>query len=145
MAVSNLPTFTQNVSNFNVSLTGTNVDTLGTNTYGASFTDSSNVNGARVTSLLLSTNVSSGNVIIYVYLVVISTVYPIGSISLPNGTGNAGTAALDALNPTNMPGLPVDNNGKPFIHLASNATLGITIGTSVASNKVFGTATIENY
>jgi hypothetical protein len=145
MAVSNLPIFTQTIVNGVAAFaSGGTGDSLGSKTHGTLIVTGGATAGGRVTSLLLSI-AGSGSNTVYIYIYDgVSVVFPLGSITIPAGSGNAGVAAVDALNPINMPGLPVDNNGKPFIHLEASYQLLISFAAT-STNPLYATAILENY
>lgn len=100
-----------------------NTVTLGSNTNGATILTAS-ASGSRVYSLMASTDDTvTVNVFLYIYRG--STVQPVGMINVPLSSGNTNAARfpVDFLSSTNLPGLPVDNNGKTYIELGPNDVL----------------------
>jgi hypothetical protein len=68
-------------------------------------------------------------------------------VDVPLTSGTAATKpVVDLLSPATTPGLPVDNNGKNFIHLQAGDVLyvGLVAGMS-AGKTLFVTAQYENY
>ncbi len=106
-------------------------------------------NGARVTSLIAATTDTAAN---NLFIVIDAggnggNLGIAGQVNVPVTAGTAaGTAATDLLNSATTPGLPVDNNGKNFIHLQANDVLYIGLVTGMTSGKtLFITAQYENY
>jgi len=106
-------------------------------------------NGSRVTSLILSTTDTSAN---NVYLVLNAggaggVLSIIGQVNVPIGAGTvASTLSVDALLSTTVVGLPIDNNGKRYIHMQASDVLYFGTIASVTSGKIlFATAMYENY
>lgn len=92
-------------------------------------------NGSKVTGLTaVSTDTSARDVQISVTNG--GTSYPISTVSVPAGAGNAsGTVGVDLLNLTNCPGLPVDSDGNKYLMLISGDTLTVSALTTVTSGK----------
>ena len=64
-----------------------------------------------------------------------TTAYQSNAVTLPVNAGNNGTAVPVALmSPANWPGLPVDENGNPFLKLVSGDTLEVTYATSMGAS-----------
>jgi hypothetical protein len=108
-------------------LTGTTVGTLGSNTNGTTI-EAAGTYGSRVISLTATTN---DTVTINVFLYILrdtSTVVPIGLVNIPLSSGNTNAArfAVDFLNGTNIPGLPLDNTGRQYIPLLAGDVLRAT-------------------
>jgi len=93
-------------------------------------------NGSRVYSLMASTDDTvTVNVFLYIYSG--STVMPVGMVNIPLSSGNTNAARfpVDLLDPTNLPGLPIDNTGKRYIELAPNAVLKCGALANLSSGK----------
>lgn len=78
-------------------------------------------NGSKVTSVIAtSSDTASRDVTIGITRS--GTFYPLGTFTVPIAAGQvAGTPAVDLLSPSVIAGLPVDNDGQPYIFL-SDAT-----------------------
>jgi hypothetical protein len=108
-------------------LTGTTIGTLGSNTNGTTI-ETAGTYGTRVIALTATTN---DTVAVNVFLYILrggSTVVPIGLVNVPISSGNTFAArfAVDFLNGTNIPGLPLDNTGRQYIPLLAGDVLRAT-------------------
>jgi hypothetical protein len=108
-------------------LTGTTIGTLGSNTNGTTI-ETAGTYGTRVISL---TAVTNDTVTVNVFLYILrggSTVVPLGLVNVPVSSGNTFAArfAVDFLNGTNIPGLPLDNTGRQYIPLLAGDVLRAT-------------------
>ena len=108
-------------------LTGTTIGTLGSNTNGTTI-EAAGTFGTRVIALTATTN---DTVTVNVFLYILrggSTVVPIGLVNIPVSSGNTFAArfAVDFLNGTNIPGLPLDNTGRQYIPLLAGDVLRAT-------------------
>ena len=138
----NMPVYATNPQNSGGSITnGTGAGAFGADTNGVTvYTAGSN--GSRVYGLLLSSNDTSANNV-YLYIKNGSNIYPVGQINVPIGSGStASTSCVDAISPTNCPGLPFDGTGKPYIELASGSTLKISVIAAVTATKTLFAASI---
>lgn len=74
-------------------------------------------------------------------------VYPIGAINVPPGAGTNGvTNAVDLLNASAFPNLPVDRNGKRCLPLKAGNILKVAALTTVTAAKTLTVfATAEEY
>jgi hypothetical protein len=102
-------------------------------------------NGSRVSSLTAVSNSTSA----HVFAVGISTggaAFDIGSVSVTAGAGTDGSVRnIDLMSPANMPGLPLDSNGVPYINLPSTShsltvrsTATINTGKQVTFTSMYG-------
>ena len=100
-----------------------NTVTLGSNTNGATII-TAGAAGGRVYSLLGCTD-DTVTVNVFLYILSGATVRPIGMVNIPLSSGNTNAARfpVDLLSSTNLPGLPIDNNGKTYIELGPNEVL----------------------
>jgi len=108
-------------------LTGTTIGTLGSNTNGTTI-ETAGTYGTRVIALTATTN---DTVTVNVFLYILrggSTVVPLGLVNVPVSSGNTFAArfAVDFLNGTNIPGLPLDNTGRQYIPLLGGDVLRAT-------------------
>ena len=128
-------------------LTGTTVGTLGSNTNGTTI-ETAGTYGTRVISL---TGVTNDTVTVNVFLYILrggSTVVPIGLVNIPVSSGNTFAArfAVDFLNGTNIPGLPLDNTGRQYIPLLAGDVLrATTLANLTASTSCFIQAMALDY
>ena len=93
-------------------------------------------NGSKVSSLLaVSTDTSARDV--QISITNGGTSFPIGTVSVPAGAGNTSAASgVNLLNTTSIPGLAVDSDGNPFIHLISGDTLTVAAQSTVTTGKL---------
>jgi hypothetical protein len=100
-------------------------------------------NGSKVSSLVVSSSDTSSRDVQWGRSR--STVfYPIATVTIPATAGQvAGTAPIDLFSPANAPGLPVDNDGQPYIFLESGDTLDIKALTTVTTAKAISAS--SNY
>ena len=117
-------------------LTGTTVGTLGSNTNGTTI-ETAGTYGSRVISLTASTD---DTVTVNVFLYILrggSTVIPIGLVNIPVSSGNTFAArfAVDFLNGTNIPGLPLDNTGRQYIPLLAGDDLRATTLANLSATR----------
>ena len=128
-------------------LTGTTIGTLGSNTNGTTI-ETAGTYGSRVISLTASTN---DTVTVNVFLYILrgaSTVIPLGLVNIPVSSGNTFAArfAVDFLNGTNIPGLPLDNTGRQYIPLLAGDVLrATTLANLSASTSCFIQAMALDY
>ena len=116
-------------------LTGTTIGTLGSNTNGITIYTAGS-KGGRVISLMASTDDTvTINVFLYIYRG--TTVIPVGLVNIPLSSGNTNAArfAVDFLNGTNIPGLPIDNTGRQYIPLLASDVLKATTLANLSSTK----------
>ena len=101
--------------------------------------------GSKVTGLILTSTEASANTrIIQISITRSSTAYILGSASVTYGAGTDGsTASINGFSTTSIPGIPVDNDGQPYIFLQSGDTLTATLNTgSVTSGKIVSVTAI---
>jgi hypothetical protein len=128
-------------------LTGTTIGTLGSNTNGTTI-ETAGTYGTRVISL---TGVTNDTVTVNVFLYILrggSMVVPIGLVNIPVSSGNTFAArfAVDFLNGTNIPGLPLDNTGRQYIPLLAGDVLrATTLANLSASTSCFIQAMALDY
>lgn len=102
-------------------------------------------NGSRVSSLTAVSNSTAS----HIFAVGISTggaAFDIGAVTIPSSAGVDGTTRnIDLLSPSNLPGLPLDSNGVPYINLPSSsysltlrATATISAGRQVTFTSMYG-------
>jgi hypothetical protein len=93
-------------------------------------------NGSKVTALLaVSTDTSARDV--QICITNGGTSYPIGTVSVPAGAGNSSSVdGVDLINGTNLPGLPIDSDGNPYIFLVSGDTLTVSALSTVTTAKL---------
>jgi hypothetical protein len=128
-------------------LTGTTIGTLGSNTNGTTI-ETAGTYGTRVIALTATTN---DTVTVNVFLYILrggSTVVPIGLVAVAGSSGNTNAArfAVDFLNGTNIPGLPLDNTGRQYIPLLAGDVLrATTLANLSASTSCFIQAMALDY
>lgn len=91
--------------------------------------------GSKVTSLMaVSTDTASRD--LQISITNGGTSFPIGTVSVVIGAGNSGTVpSTNLLNNSQLPGLPLDSDGNPYIHLISGDTLTVSALTTVTAAK----------
>ena len=140
------PVFTQTPKTGGGSINNaTGAGTLGSDTNGvALYTAGSN--GSRVNSLILSTTDTTANDV-FLYIKSGANIYPVGQVHVPASSGNiASTLAIDGILPSITVGLPIDNNGKRFIHLGASDVLKFAVIAAVTSGKtLYGSVMAEDY
>lgn len=123
-----VPTFVRQPSNGKVNIVNADGQTQKTvYTAGAS--------GSKITSLIAtSTDTSSRDVEISITNG--GTSYAIGTVSVVAGAGtSSGVNSVNMLNLSNIPGLPVDSDGQPYLLLISGDTLTLSALVSVTTAK----------
>lgn len=103
-------------------------------------------NDAIIKGILVASD-DTAAVNLRVFVDIGGTAYQIGTVNIPIASGTNGTAnAVDALNSTAMPGLPVDRNGKRVLPLAAGCILKVAALATVTSAKtVTVSALIEEF
>lgn len=93
-------------------------------------------NGSKVTGLIANTNDGTAAHVMTVSIKRSAVQYPVGNVNLPvNAGGDGVTAGVNLLDPTLVPGLPVDNDGQPYLLLKSGDTLEVTFATALTASK----------
>ncbi len=147
---SNVPIFTSGITTSTTTLSAATAWTPSTNTTtNLSTLVTAGVNGSRVTSVILATTDTAAN---NVFLVLDpagagTSMGIIGQVNVPISAGTAASVlTVDGLSSTVSVGLPIDNNGKRFLHLAPNDKLRIgVVGNMTAAKVLFASAQYENY
>lgn len=100
-------------------------------------------NGSKIVSLTgMNSDTSSHDV--QFGIVNGGTFYPIGTVTLASGAGNSGSVAgINLINSSQVPGLPIDSDGNPYIYLISGDTLGVLPVTAPASGKTITLACMD--
>ena len=121
-------------------LTGTTIGTLGSNTNGTTI-EAAGTYGTRIISLTATSNDTVARDVFVYILRGGSTVIPLGLVTVAASSGNvtgASRFAVDFLNGTNIPGLPLDNTGRQYIPLLGGDVLRATTLTALtASASIF--------
>lgn len=130
-----MPIYATATQNSGISIVNaTGAGTLGSDANGVTIY-TAGASGSRVYSLMLSTTDTAANNV-FLYIKSGANVYPVGQINVPINSGNiASTPCVDGLNSTSCPGLPFDGTGKPYIELAANATLKMSVIAAVTAAK----------
>lgn len=93
-------------------------------------------NGSKVSSLILSSSDTSARDVQW-GVSRSGTFNPVATVTIPITAGQvSGTPPVDLFSSTNAPGLPVDNDGQPYILMESGDTLDIKALTTVTSTKL---------
>ncbi|MGP8215789.1 MAG: hypothetical protein ACLQQ4_09525 [Bacteroidia bacterium] len=149
MSVSNVPMFTQKVRTVSSATTNPSAWTpSGSITTNLISVVTGWTNGSRVTGLILgTTDGSSSNVMIVLDGAgAAGPLSIIGEVPVAASAGiAASTPAVDGLSSTVTVGLPIDNNGKRFIHLGASDVLYVGMVANMTSGILFVTAIVEDY
>lgn len=139
MAVTNTPVFVQTPKNTQITIVNADAS-------GQKVVCTAGSNGAKVTALQLCSDDTSARVI-QLLIKRSGTSILVGSVNVPTLAGTDGTTvAVNALNSTMLPGLPIDNDGQRYIFLESGDTLEIKSTTTVTAAKtVSATAIFGNF
>jgi hypothetical protein len=100
-------------------------------------------NGTKVVSLTAASSDTAARVL-QISVGRGGTNYIIGSVSVPAGAGTNGTSpSVNLLASTLLPGLPVDNDGQPYVFLQTGDVLQVSSTTTVTSNTLVHLSAIE--
>ncbi len=92
--------------------------------------------GSKVTGLMLTSS-DTADRIVQVWVTRSAVDYLLATISVPLTSGFVATIApVSAMNQFNMPGLPIDNDGQPYILLKNGDVLKIACTTTVTAAKI---------
>lgn len=123
-----------------------NTVTLGSNTNAATIL-TAGAAGSRVYSLMACTD-DTVTVNIFLFIYRGTTVQPLGMVNIPLSAGNTNAARfpVDMLSMANLPGLPLDSTGKPYIELGPNEVLkGGALANLTTAKTVWITAQGADY
>lgn len=140
MALVNVPVFIQNPKAGPVSFS--NSDSANTKkTLVTSDADGTKVVGIIATSTDTSSRVAQ------LWLTRSATSYLLGSVAVPTLSGTDGVnPTVNLLNTTDLPGLPVDNDGQPYFLLESGDTLQVSFTAQItAAKNAYVTAVFGNF
>lgn len=128
------------------SLTSTNTDALGTLTNAVTIYTAPST-GARVYSLIASTDDTAAVNIRFYIKSSGGTARPIANVNVPLRSGDiASTLMVDCLNPLVSVGLPIDENGKRYIEMGNGDLLvAHTITAMTALKTAYVTAQGAEY
>jgi hypothetical protein len=90
-------------------------------------------NGSKLVSLI-ATSTDTGTRILQLFLTRSAVNYLLGSTLIAIGAGTDGVASSSNLL-TSIPGLPLDNDGQPYIFLESGDTLTAAVTVAVTAAK----------
>lgn len=129
MAVSATGSFPQLPKNGNVQILPADASGLKTIYTGGA-------NGSKISALIVTSNDTSARDVTW-GITVSAVFYPLGTITIPITAGQVNSAAaVNLLDLSKTPGLPVDSDGNPYIFLASASyTLQIKALTTVTAAK----------
>jgi hypothetical protein len=99
-------------------------------------------NGTKVISIICSnTDTSDYNVTFSVLRS--STTYVLGTVAIAASAGNlAGTPPASILNATNIPGIPLDSDGNPYLFLEPTDTLQMASGSTITAGQAISCHTV---
>jgi len=120
MPVTNTPIFPQKPTNGKLQLLHANA----AGTFVTIYTGGAN--GSKITGLIAQSTDSAAHDL-QIAIVRSGTTYILGTVNVPLGAGNTGSVpSVNLLNNVQLPGLPLDSDGNPFIFLLdANDTLAI--------------------
>jgi len=123
------PTFPRQPNVGSVTITAAETTTLETvYTAGA--------NGSKILGMIISSIDTANRDIVVNRVTSTPTTYQLYTVPVPLSSGTAdGVAAVNGMNPTYAAGLPVDNDGNPFIYLASGDTLQVNALATLTTAK----------
>ena len=128
MAVNNIPVFLALPKSGHVQILPADTSSLKTAYTGGT-------NGSKIIGILVSSTDTSARDL-QVGITASAVTYPLGTKTIAITAGTvAGTPAVNMLDPAVIVGLPVDNDGDPFIFLASGETLDLHTLTTVTAAK----------
>jgi hypothetical protein len=97
---------------------------------------SAGASGSKVCSLSAASDDTSQR-LLQVYITRSGTSYLVVETAVPAASGSDGsTPAVNLINSTILPGLPVDNDGVRYLFLQSGDTLQVKSTTTVTSGKI---------
>jgi hypothetical protein len=135
MAVSNVPVFPQLPRNGKVQIVNADGTTLKT-VYTA------DADGSKIVGLM-ATSTDSAARVVEVGIENGGTFYQLGAVNVPIDAGSiTGTAAVNLMSMTSMPGLPVDNDGQPYLLLISGDTLKVRVQVAVTAAETINVTAI---
>lgn len=128
MAMTSLPALPQNPKSAKVQVLPADASGLKTVYTGGA-------NGSKITAVIATQNDVANTIVIGITNTAIF--YPLATYTLPANAGQvAGTPSLNLLDPTVIKGLPIDNDGNPYIFLSSASDLlQVKVGTTVTAAK----------
>jgi len=99
-------------------------------------------NGTKVISIVCSnTDTSAYNVTFSVLRS--STTYFLDTVAIPASAGYSASAPpVSILNTTNIPGIPLDSDGNPYLFLEPTDTLQMANGATIAAGKAISCHTV---
>lgn len=99
-------------------------------------------NGTKIMGLICAgTNTAAQDIEVTVLRSAVN--YPLGTVTVPITAGTiAATPAVNMFNSGNIPGLPIDAQGNPFLFLESTDTLEIQALVTVTSGKTISCSTV---
>jgi hypothetical protein len=99
-------------------------------------------NGTKVISIVCSNSDTSAYNLTFSVLRS-SIAYVLGTVAIAASAGNAaGTPPVSILNATNIPGIPQDSDGNPYLFLESTDTLQMANGSTISAGKVISCHTV---
>lgn len=102
--------------------------------------------GSKIVAITV-TSTDTGSRILQLWLTRSATSYLLASFIIPTLSGTDGAAAVfNAMNSTQWPGLPVDNDGQRYFFLESGDTLQASVTVAVtAAKEIDVTAVFGNF
>ena len=95
-------------------------------------------NGSKILGIIITSNDTSNRDIEINRVTVAPVTYQLYTVPVPLTAGTAaGIAAVNGMDPAYAKGLPVDNDGNPFIYLAIGDTLQVNAVATLTGGKAF--------
>ena len=95
-------------------------------------------NGSKILGIIITSNDTSNRDIEINRVTVAPVTYQLYTVPVPLTAGTAaGVAAVNGMDPTYAKGLPVDNDGNPFIYLGIGDTLQVNALATLTGGKAF--------
>lgn len=129
MAISATGSFPQKPKSYKVQILPADASSLKTIATGSA-------DGTKINALIVTSNDTTARDVTF-GITKSATFYPLGTVSIPITAGQiAATPAVNLLDLTKVPGLPIDSDGNPYIFLSdANDTLQIKSLTTVTTAK----------
>lgn len=129
MAISSTGSFPQKPKNYKVQILPADASTLKTIATGS-------VDGTKIVGLIVTSNDTAARDVTW-GITRTSVFFPLGTVTIPITAGQvASAAAVNLLDLTKTPGLPIDSDGNPFVFLSdASDTLQIKALTTVTTAK----------
>ena len=93
-------------------------------------------NGTKIENINMTSTDNASAYTVNLFAYISATTYQIGCINLLINSGNVDTIpSINFLTSPQLPNLPKDSNGNPYIYLANGTSLYVSVGSTVTSGK----------